>query len=450
MAEEAAVTLKAYDEMSGPAAKAAASLQGLQSQMQGMATQGINVAKGAKIGTDGIGLMEVMASKRFEHVGMNLMLGQMASMQGTTPAVTRSLGLVSYALTGLAGISGPVALAIMAVAAAATFAASQHAKHAEAIKKVNEQYDKSLSALKGLTLNQIESSHQSIVQANATLQNLKAQLLIEQSTNTWRESIIRWAVTALESMAMVGRAIIALGSAMLHPIDAFKTLTDLWVAGKTKLTSALDAPTEAAKKLKEEISKLEPELLKANKAFDSLKAHGAEQFQVLHNVALETAKSIGTAMGETASGMQDAWHSAIKAMVGAFFDAAMGIVTASIAVSKAVTSMLIPGIGVVAGFAALAALAGFKAVAMAALTPKASTPTIATTAAVAGTSASTPTTGGTAVSSAQKEIVNNVTVNMPIQALDLAAISDTQLKALSFRVGKMLREASATGQFSLT
>lgn len=56
--------------------------------------------------------------------------------------------------------------------------------------------------------------------------------------------------------------------------------------------------------------------------------------------------------------------------------------------------------------------------------------------------------GGTAVSSAQSNITNNIVVNLPVQALDLSSISDMQLKSLAVRVGRVMAEAAGQGQLS--
>jgi hypothetical protein len=66
----------------------------------------------------------------------------------------------------------------------------------------------------------------------------------------------------------------------------------------------------------------------------------------------------------------------------------------------------------------------------------------ATTAAAAGP-------GGSAISSAMKEVINNISINLPVQALDLSSISDIQLKNLANRISRVIAEAAATGQFSL-
>jgi len=454
MAEEAAVVLKGIDELSGPALKAIAALKQLEAQAKKVADTGSTVAKGAKVGTDGIGLMEVMASKRFEHVGMRMMLGQIADITNASPAASRSLGMVSTAMSGLMVASGPVGITLMAVAAAVTLGTMAWNKHAEAQKKANEQYEKSIASLKSLTTSQADSARQSLVQAKATLQNLEAQLLIEQQTGTWREAFIRWSGTAIESIMSVVRAIIALGKAFLHPIDAFKTLTDLWVSAKGKLADALDAPTKRAIELQQQIDNLKNSIANTTPVVDAMTSNAVSKFQDMLGVVVSVSKIIGEVMGNVIVGVQEAWKVGVKSLIGVIVDMAIKMVTINIAAAKTVAAawaMAGGPAGMLLMAGKIAAIAALGAVAIGALskTKTESAPSAAISS-VSPASTAAATTGGAAVSTAQKEVVNNITVNMPIQALDLAAISDTQLKSLSFRVGKMLREASATGQFSLT
>ena len=66
-----------------------------------------------------------------------------------------------------------------------------------------------------------------------------------------------------------------------------------------------------------------------------------------------------------------------------------------------------------------------------------------------GTTSAVGGLGGSAVSSSQQMITNNVSVNLGLQALDLASVSDSQLQNLVYRLGRLLKQAAATGQFSL-
>jgi hypothetical protein len=179
-----------------------------------------------------------------------------------------------------------------------------------------------------------------------------------------------------------------------------------------------------------------------------------KQTLVMRDAVVQSALAMGEALGNAISGTKDSWRNALKTLVGFFFDAVTQIVLASAVANKAVTAMLIPG-SFVAILGIAAALQGIKAIAINALSGATSAAAGAGNAAPAapatsgaGAASGTATTGGQSLATAQREVTNNIQVSLPVQALDLASISDIQLKAFANRVGRAIREAAATGQFS--
>lgn len=167
------------------------------------------------------------------------------------------------------------------------------------------------------------------------------------------------------------------------------------------------------------------------------------------------ASTIGTAMGNAISGTRDAWKEGLKAIIGAVFDMATQVVIAAAIMNQAITAAFIPGTfaGILAMVVVLQAL---KQVAIGALSSGISSNSAAASANVAGgdlgvgSPGGAPSgPGGTAVASAQSQVTNNIQVNLPVQALDLASISDIQLKSFANRVGRVIAEAAGQGQFSL-
>jgi len=457
MAEEAAVILRAIDETTAPTNSAVAALKGYQNQIGAIQRQGPELAGGMKAGTDGMNLLQGTALRKFEHAGMRLMLGQMASMQGASPAVSSALGLISNAMWIVSSAAGATGLALAAIVAVAAIVTTAMRGNTEALKKVNDQYEKSILALKGLTSTQEQSAKRAMIQAQSTLMLLKAQLLIEQQTRTWRGTILSWMSTSLDAFAKVSRGLVILTEALTHPIKAYKDLVALSLDAANRMSTAMDAPTKAAQTLQDQITSLQNEIIKTVPVIDAMTTHAIEKFGEFQSGVVSTAKVIGEVMGSTIVGVQDAWKIGAKALINTIVDMAIKMVVINIAAAKTVAAAWSMaggpwGMAMMAG--KIAAIAALGAVAIGALSKQKATTTAAAAAAPATASITPASTtaggaGGAAVATAQQQLVNNITINMPIQALDLASISDTQLKSLSFRVGKMLREAAAVGQFSL-
>lgn len=179
-----------------------------------------------------------------------------------------------------------------------------------------------------------------------------------------------------------------------------------------------------------------------------------KQTDILNSAVIEGALMMGQALGNVVAGNKDAWRTGLRTLIGYFFDAATQIVLASAIVNKAISAMLIPfGFGAILGLAA--GLQIIKVVAMNALGGATSAASGAGSGVTGGLSSGAgaaasgkATTGGQALATSQREVTNNISINLPVQALDLASISEIQMKAFASRIGRAIREAAATGQFS--
>lgn len=183
-------------------------------------------------------------------------------------------------------------------------------------------------------------------------------------------------------------------------------------------------------------------------------AHQAT-FQNLRAGAVETAKYLGQAMGQAAMGMKGAFASAASSILSIIIDAAIKMVLANVLAAKTAAAawaainpwMIVSVVGIAAvGAAGVAALGGMKSGGGDGGVGSFNAAT-GVGSASSGSSPSGP--GGSAISSAQKEVTNNITVNLPIQTLDVSSVSDMQLRSLATRVGRVLADAAGTGQFSL-
>ena len=66
-----------------------------------------------------------------------------------------------------------------------------------------------------------------------------------------------------------------------------------------------------------------------------------------------------------------------------------------------------------------------------------------------GTTAAGTGAGGNAVSSAQQNVNNYITVSLPVEALDLSSVSDAQMRSLANRIARLISQGATGGQFSL-
>lgn len=451
MAEEAAVVLRAIDETSSPAGRAVAALQGYERQINRLGAQGREVAEGLRPAAQALDGIESRAFRRFEHIGFRMVIGQAAELAGASHSAHGAIRLLEVGLFAVASTAGILSGGmVVLVGVLAAVAAAMHG-HNETAQKAKEKYDGMISSLKALHVNAEQTTKDTLAHAKAMLEALKAQLLVEQQSGTLAKKMVTMFGQIVQGAQIAATAIAAMGRAIFHPTAALETLASQAPRIASLLARAFLEPTSAVTELEKKIAELGAEI---DAVTGAAADKAMEHFDAMQGFIVPAIEIIGQTIGTIMTGAKTSWKTGVLALIDIFLDAAMKIIAAAIVVSKAVTAMLIPGIGIGVGLAALGAVAALKAVAHAALSESAITETgqrigapAATTPRMGAGAAAGP--GGQAISTAQKEIVNNVTVNLGVQAIDLAAISDTQLKSMAFRIGKVLREAAAVGQFSL-
>jgi hypothetical protein len=172
-------------------------------------------------------------------------------------------------------------------------------------------------------------------------------------------------------------------------------------------------------------------------------------------VSTQTAELMGNAAANAAMGVANAWHTAVGAIIKDIIHMAIQWIEKHIIMAEAaalVHEVSTKGIvGLITGMAAIAAIAAIGAGLEAAVGGSGGKGGSVSAGGIssASGSASQSVSGGSAVATAQQSVANNIVVNLPVQAMDLSSISDTQMKALAFRIGRALQEAGATGQMSL-
>jgi len=522
VADEAAVVLKGYDEISAPAAKAIASLQTLEKAMRNVAKQGDGMSLASASAQAGMQRMGAAAehsgvSHRAAHQSLALVSMQLAQMAGVSEKAHGSIRLLDTVLFSLASTGGAVSLPFLALTVAIAAGTAALSSHKEAVKQAQESYDKVKGSLEALLPSKEADRAKTLAQAEAYRVQLRAQIVAAEAQGTYRDAIIRGFEMAAKAamlpveafrtivragmmmgedigriannvaavMGAMGRSIAAVGTAFRNPVKAvldfhaasaqvsanmgrlfntplasFDALKSGAEAVQNKLTSMLNTPIQNVEELKRRYAELGALV---GEVSGQMSAAMTERISAATEFGASAFKAIGTAAAEAAMGTAKAWQVAAKAMIASVVDLAVNFIrqhilmaqaAALVAAFKSGKSFLGPMAALAGGLAAIAAIAAIGAglSAAAGKSARAEAPAVA----AAGSAAPGPqaaaggAVGGTPISSAQTQTNNNVVVNLGVQAIDLAAISDTQLKALAFRVGKVLREAGATGQLTLT
>lgn len=441
MAERVEVALVAIDQATGNVNKVIKSFE----QLRGT-TQTASSSMGRSMGT-----MKLATNSAF-HEMINLASQSEGSMGRWGGTVSH---ILSSATLGF-GKLNPVVLAVTAaIAGLGLSIRSLMSAHDEEIKRMETligQYNSANSALESLFKTSESTARASMVKAQATILELQAQKSLIEGTNAYERALMR----LIPTFDAVKKAAANMSNTLLTAFT--KAMFPLASVGVTAANSFTTAMQTSTKETEKSVAKMEAMILNLQKnmenAGNAIAEKAKQSFDGFATAGVSAMAIVGEAMGNSIMNAQNAWKNGMIAIINLFLDTAMRLVAAAMLVNKAISAMLIPGIGLGAGLAAMAGLGALKAIANTALTRErvasAGAEAAGGGANVAGGAGGRNVAGATGtVSSASKEVVNNISVNIPIQALDLASISDAQLKGLSFRVGKMIREAAATGQFSL-
>lgn len=487
------VTLAAIDNITEPVRRATGALDQFSKAIKKTGDDGASLAAGAKEAEGALGTLENRAFHKFEHVGFRMVIGQMAEMVGASHNAHGAVRLLEaglFAAFNVAGIlSGGMVLVVAGAAAlSAAFQTSSKSAEEEA-KRVAELTDNLL---------QFYDQQLKVTQVGREMAALHVEELAKK---------IRTSTMEAEGLE---KQIGALDKQLRHQIDTAdegaQMFNDMWLTHKTGADVASDATTkvtQAQTPLREKLVMVRAEIEKNTEAQNKyrLMAQGAseaairaadkeaeerkrklddivkvmreadKQMQEIDKRAMDERKrsaeavakdaarvfaDMGKMAAEAAFSTEKVFVHAMNTVIDAVSKMAMDWVEKHIIMAQAsalAAEVSSKGIlGLITGFAGIAAIAALGETLKHAITPgqRISEPggsaiggTSATAAATAGT------TGGRPVASAQQSVNNNISVNLGVQAMDLSSISDMQLKAMAYRIGRVLREASATGQFSL-
>lgn len=489
MAEDATVVLRAEDQLSVPVLKAVAAMQQLQAALSDVAKAAGNVAPGTKGAGDGLRDLGEAASKsevphRAAHQALGLISHELTNMAGVAGVAGGAVRVFDSILLQLLFTGGAISAGFIAVAAAASAISVAVATVTESSKKEKEELDalvkrtsEATMATDGLTRAQKELAAQTAGATQKEIIRLEGQIGDLSAKLKDLRTPIEEVRTGEEGMNVVaGRMTASFKGSNDEIQKTQQELTALKVSldeNKRKLEDATMASVgfgKAAREATQIAASGAIALQNGIGAYVRAQENAARQIETIarreeavqmdklmaiSGASIMVAKSIGEAMGQAALSMQDAFGAASRAIIGLVVDLAIKMVTAHLTAARIAAmgwaavggpfglAMTLGSVAVIAGLGALAAatLSPMKAAAMAPVTP-ASSSGGASTAASGGA-------GGRPVASAQSQVTNNIQVNLPVQAIDLASISDMTMKAFAFRVGKVIQEAAATGQFSL-
>lgn len=479
-----------------------ASLEGKSSASAAVATDGIRGVSAAAA--------DSVIPHNAAHKALALVSGSLVELSGGSAAAGGAVRVLDSVMFAMATTGGAVSLAFVGVVAAAAAigyafkaSAEETKKQQEALDKLTESTIKSVSSLDYLDKAQKSVAGVGMAQAGDKVRALKTQ--IDELTESMKKNAEAARAGAPTAGLGIGAGISAMTNLMsggLMGTGGFEQSN----AAQVKMAGQLRVLTEALKQAQHEqdnlknksaayvstladmgnpleqtstrmgmsasaIERVGSALGPVDATMDDVAAMAnkmgvsyvqaatvmANQNNILKAGIENLSVAFGTTLGNAIMGAKDAWKDGLRAMIGAVFDAATQVVLAAAVMNEAISASLIPGsfIGILGMVVVLQAM---KAVAMAALgsaSAKANAVGSTFASGSAGASSSSGASGsatgpsGSPISSAQSQVTNNVTVHLPVEAMDLSSVSDMQLKNLANRVGRVLAEASGQGQFSL-
>lgn len=502
MADEALVTLTAVDNVSEPIARAVSSIRQMESAIDSMAGLGGQTAESLMRTTSGV--LDLNAAQessviphRAAHQALSLVASDLTAVAGGSEVAHGAVRVLDSVLFQMAVTGGAVSIGFIALVAAAVGIGSVMRSASEDTKKEQESLDKlTESTIKSVqTLDYLNAAQKSVAGVGAAQlgeQVTKLKTQISDLTDKMKENaaemirlqqpqtlagLERGEAGPTDTSAQSAAQVKMTGELRVlqlqlkntqHEFDLLTQKSGAYHSAIKSLSEPLMEFSAQNEREAEELATIGQALGNVDAGMDQVAAT-ADRMGVTYIEAARTMSSmnsilktgieevsmtLGATLGNAIMGAKHSWQEGLKSMVAAVFDAATQVVLAAAFMNKAITAAFIPGtfIGILAMVAVLQTL---KAVAVSALSSaanEAATNAQAATGTSSGQTSAVPNNagaGGTAVSSAQKEIINNVSVNLGVQALDLSAISDNQLKSLANRIGRVLADAAGQGQFSL-
>lgn len=554
MADEAAVTLSASDEISAPVMRAVASLQQLQAAIDDISKTAKGLAPSA--GQAGVSIDSVsnaavrsVGSHTAAHKAMNLLSAGMAEIAGASPAAHAGIRVMDSLVYQLAtnasrlsfGMVGAVAAIVsigVAMRASAeeakklddrlsgiatkqigkVLAATEHPgalltaeqqstasvalasvrkEITQAKKDASDLEDKLEKIRSGAAAKQVEPLMPATLSAggpgfradlmasdakktNAALEETRTKLDAVKSTIPGLEAQFSRLSTAIKGyvqdpMQKAGLeasrtlqlmqnqsnqsadSLSKIGQALGEANPSMKTLSELTGLSVEKLREA----DEVAQKLDANLAKMGSDAIVAGanmvQAATEMRDRIVDAWSAIGQVSSHAAQAMGEAAMKAALGTANAWHVAVNTIIQDIVRMAIQWVEKHIIMTQVAALMHEVStkgiIGLITGMAAIGAIAAIGAGLMAALgTSSAATESPAMSSGGGGNFGGAPASGsgvgGTAIKSANQSVVNHVSVNLGVQAIDLTGVSDIQLKNLAGRIGRIISDSAYTGQIS--
>lgn len=511
MADEASVILRAVDEVSGPAAEAAAALE-----QYGQTAQQAGAAAAAAAGGVG-GLGEAAGGSvvphRAAHQALSLVSMQMSQMAGASAGAHGAITVLDSILFQIAMTGGAVSLAFIGVTTAIVALTSVFsAMHAESAK-TEATLDSLVTKQTALAAssNSLTAAQKSVAaEGAANMQRelmktadaigqqeakLKELMTVEQghvATLSEQERGIVSTETAYRGSAgeieKARGALAALKAQQEEQQGQFHKLTEASAGFDAKMRE-IKNPIEAVaasqhRMFTEGIAGLEREAKAAEgvgkalgnvnvpmsqvialaqkmqisyvQAATIISGRVTDGFKAMAEAAANSVETLASAAVDSANGVSDAWTKAADSIIKDITRMAIEWVKKHIImieVENLLQNVTTAGIfGLMKGIAEIGVIEALGAVMESALSkPAAGAAGLSPSGgggASGGAAAGTGGVGGT-ISSAQQTVTNYNTINLPVHALDLASVSDMTMRNLANRIGQLLRDANATGQFAL-
>ncbi len=507
--EEAKVVLTAVDNVTIPALKASESLRAYQGSVDALASltggsaSGINPAYAKTLDNVSDSATHAGTSHRVAHQSLQLFTQGLGEVAGASPAAEAGVRVLDSAMLHMATTGGMLSLGFVAVVAAVTAAGYAFRTSAEHTKTEREEMDKlkdsTIAAVKQLDyLDRAQKSVMGVGAGEAAERVTKLKAKIDDLTEAMRKNAAQAAIMSKPQTENLG----GMEGSVTLPAQSDGSKS---AGNQVKMAGELRVLQEELKKAQHEQDQL---TLKSSKYVSLLKDNGnplrtysnelerqaaayesvgqimgdlefdygalsqaaetagistthAAQIMVAQNKAVEQgvfnlASAFGQTIGNAVMKGKDAWREGLKAMLGMVFDTATQVLIAAAIMNKGLSAALIPfSFGAI--LAMVAVVQGLKMVAMNALSSgAASLQSAAPTSlgavnggATSGTGTASSGPGGSPISSASKEVVNNIQIHLPVSAMDLSSVSDIQMKTLANKIGRIIADAAGHGQFSL-
>lgn len=511
MADEASVVLSADDEISGPALDAAASLENLKRAVNDVSSASAALpgqANMAAASVEGLGAASEHSAvpHRAAHQALNLVSRQVTELSGASAAAHGPLKIFDSILFSMAFSGGGVSMAFVGLTAAlvtvtSIFTASSEAakKQAEGIEEIKKKAVEAALATDGLAASQKKiaaiaaGETQKAMLTNKVAiseaqEKLKSLLETQNDQMVSQDGLIFRQVKAsaatkgtneeIQNQKSVIQTLVTEGGSLQHRYEELtkasiglgksaRAAAEDHSAGYLKIQQTLNA-SEAGFRRTAAAAELVGRALGTSGASYNQVIVLAQKLGISHlEAATNIAKAADTmkmAVVSAASTITDSLAEMVVSGQANFAKLAGSLLQTFGSALKQIGEMWLAtdlmmsmgigpqSIGAAIGVIALGSLIEAVGSKISAGTSGAAESSAAPSSTGVSGAATTPGAtgvGGTAVSSAQQTVNNNITIQLAVEALDLAAVSDAQMRSLSNRIARLIAQGAQGGQFSL-